>query len=277
MKFLFKLVLIFTYILFSINTVEAKVSCCSYKVIKDSDGVYVVEVKTSKTNDCLVPYVVKDLETNETVYENTGAKFSVNAGFFDPKNQKTISYITIDKELVANPEENENLMENQVLRPYLDKILNRSEFRVLENENGGILYDIAAHKDAVIEGYEIKHSIQSGPMLFPELKLEEEFFILVKDEKIVSESASSLHKYARTAIGIKENNVYLFIITTEAPMTLEEVSNLARKWGMEKAMAFDGGGSTSYKDNKYEIVSEKDNQARKVKSFLLLKPFYLFK
>ena len=60
-------------------------------------------------------------------------------------------------------------------------------------------------------------------------------------------------------------------------MTLEEVSNLARKWGMEKAMAFDGGGSTSYKDNKYEIVSEKDNQARKVKSFLLLKPFYLFK
>ena len=181
------------------------------------------------------------------------------------------SYVTINNETAANPEDNENLMSNQVLKGYLDKILNRSEFRILEDEKGKILYDIAQHKDPVKEGYKIKHSIQAGPMLFPDLKLEEEFFILVKDGKVISESASALHKYARTAIGIRENKVYLFIATNEAPMTLEEVADLTRKWGMEKAMAFDGGGSTSFDTQELHIISEKDNQARKLKSFLILK------
>ena len=64
---------------------------------------------------------------------------------------------------------------------------------------------------------------------------------------------------ARTAIGIRDNNVYLFIITKDSPMTLEEVAALTRKWSMEKAMAFDGGGSTSFdfgdkKYNKYTAI-----------------------
>ena len=54
-------------------------------------------------------------------------------------------------------------------------------------------------------------------------------------------------------------------------MTLEEVADLTRKWGMEKAMAFDGGGSTSFDTQELHIISEKDNQARKLKSFLILK------
>ena len=95
--------------------------------------------------------------------------------------------------------------------------------------------------------------------------------MLKQDGKIISESASSLHKYARTAIGIRDNNVYLFIITNKNPMTLEEVSNLTRKWGMEKSMAFDGGGSTSFDSKELHIVSEKDNEARNLKSFLILK------
>ena len=133
------------------------------------------------------------------------------------------------------------------------------------------MYDIAHHNDPIQEGYTIKHSIQAGPMLFPDLKLEEEFFVLVKNGKIVSESASALHRYARTAIGIRENNVYLFIVTKEAPMTLEELADLARKWGMEKSMGFDGGGSTSFDSQELHIISEKDDIARKLKSFLILK------
>jgi rhamnose utilization protein RhaD (predicted bifunctional aldolase and dehydrogenase) len=63
----------------------------------------------------------------------------------------------------------------------------------------------------------------------------------------------------------------LFIITNEAPMNLEQVGDLARRWGMEKAMAFDGGGSTSIDTKELHVVSEKENTARKVKSFLILK------
>lgn len=244
---------------------------CPYKIVQDPKGVYVIEVNPAKSRAKLQPVIVSELETNNDVYKRLHPRFIVNAGFFDPKNQKTVSYVTIDEQIVLDPNQNENLMSNAALKPYIQKILNRSEFRILEDDKGKITYDIAHHNDAVKEGYKLKHSIQAGPMLVPELKLEEEFFILKRDGKIISESASSLHKYARTAIGIKENNVYIIIVTNDAPMTLEEVANFARSLGLEKAMAFDGGGSTSFDSQELHIISEKDNQARKLKSFLMLK------
>ena len=250
-----KILIILTLLLLNLficqNSVYSKTT--PYRIVQDPEGVYIVEVNTTKNS--LVPYVSEKLETNENVYNKTGAKFVINAGFFDPKNQKTVSYITINGNLKESPENNENLMNNKVLEPYMDKILNRSEFRILENTKGKLLYDIALHNDVIPTGYKLKHAIQAGPMLFPDLRLEEEFFVLKQDGKIISESASSLHKYARTAIGIRDNNVYLFIITNKNPMTLEEVSNLTRKWGMEKSMAFDGGGSTSFDTKELHIVS----------------------
>ena len=53
------------------------------------------------------------------------------------------------------------------------------------------------------------------------------FFILVENGKIKSESASCLHKYARTAIGIKNNKVYLFIATKDSPLDLKELAQIA--------------------------------------------------
>lgn len=258
-------------VLFSFNTAIAKV-LSPYKIVQDPAGVYVVEINTAKAKNKLQPYFVKEPETNNDVYKSTGARLVVNAGFFDPKNKKTVSYVTINNQVVLNPENNENLTNNVALKPFIDKILNRSEFRILEDSYGKLTYDIAPHNDPVKEGYTIKHSLQAGPMLVPNLRLEEEFFVLKdKNGKIVSESASALHQYARTGIGIRENNVYLFIVTTEAPMTLEELANLAKEWGMEKAMAFDGGGSTSFDSQELHVISEKDHSARKLKSFLILK------
>ncbi len=264
------LILFCVSILFS-ESAFAKRSAAKYNIVQDPDGVYVVEILSSKVKNNLVPYVTDTLQTNSEVYKSTGARLCVNAGFFDPKNQKTVSYVVINGETAATPEDNENLMQNSALEPYLDKILNRSEFRILEDMQGNLMYDIARHNDTIPEGYKLKHSMQAGPMLFPELNLEDEFFILVKDGKIISESASALHKYARTAIGIRDNNVYLFIVTTRAPMSLEELADLCRKWGMQKAMAFDGGGSTSFDSQELHIISEKNNEARKLKSFLILK------
>ena len=263
--------LLFSLLLFSNSFAFAKVGSCPYKIIQDPDDVYVVEIDTAKAKNKLKPYYVKELKTNKEVYEDTGARLVVNAGFFDPKNQKSVSFVTIDGQVVLNPQNNENLMQNEALKPFLDKILNRSEFRILEDEKGKLSYDIAPHNEEVKEGYTIKHSIQGGPALFPDLRLQEEFFVLVRNGKVISESASALHKYARTAIGIRENNVYLFIATKDAPMTLEELADLTRKWGMEKAMAFDGGGSTSFDAQELHIISDKDDTARKVKSFLILK------
>ncbi len=250
---------------FSCLTAEA-----SYKIMQDPQGIYIIEINHSGKYN-LRPLVVNELETNNSVYERIKPKFVLNAGFFDPKNQKTVSYITIDGQISLNPQNNENLMQNTALKPYLDKILNRSEFRILEDKNGKLTYDIAPHNAEIQEGLKIKHAIQAGPMLFPELRLEDEFFILVRDGKIISESASALHRYARTAIGIRQNKVYIFIVTSEEGMTLEELSDFTRKWGMEKSMAFDGGGSTSFDSEELHITSEEENQGRKLKSFLIYK------
>ncbi len=249
---------------------QAKLFHNQYNIVEDPQGVYIIEINTSKIKDKLRPVVTSELETNESVYNRLKARFVVNAGFFDPKNQKTVSYVTENEKVTLDPKDNENLMNNKVLEPYMNKILNRTEFRILSDEKGKIIYDIAKHDDEPNDGLKIIHAIQAGPMLLPDLRLEEEFFVLVRKGKIISESASSLHKYARTAIGIRENNVYLFIITNENPMNLEETADLTRRWGMEKAMAFDGGGSTSFDSDELHIISEKDNQARKLKSFLVL-------
>ena len=51
-------------------------------------------------------------------------------------------------------------------------------------------------------------SAQAGPMLLPDLRLEEEFFVVKNAEgRVIRESASVLHKCARTLIGIKEKEV----------------------------------------------------------------------
>ena len=270
-----KLIKVFILLLLSAfcfsSEIYARNSRAPYKIVQNPEGVYIVEVNTNHKKLKLTPYYVEGLETNYDVYKETKAKFVVNTAFFDPNNKQTVSYVTIDSDVVLDPTKNESLMSNKALKPYMDKILNRSEFRILKDENDKIVYDIAPHNESVKEGYKIKHAIQAGPMLYPDLRLEEEFFILVKRGKIVSESASSLHKYARTAIGIKDNKVYLFIITNKAPMTLEEVAALTKKWGMEKAMAFDGGGSTSFDSKELHVISDKDNSARKLKSFLIFK------
>ncbi len=262
-------------ILLSITLLLTVITTCAFQnekpitVFEHTPGVYVVKLTTSKLKGCIRPYFVQDLTTNKDVYDITKARLVVNAGFFDPKNQHTISYVTVDSNVVLDPEKNSNLMNNAALKPHMDKILNRSEFRVLSC-GGDEKFDIAQHKDPVPSACYIKHAIQGGPALVPDLRLEEEFFILKKDGKVVSQSASSLMKYARTGIGIKDNDVYLIIATVQAPMDLETLSQVAKSLGLTKAMAFDGGGSTSLDYEGYHIISEKDCTARKLKSFLIV-------
>lgn len=263
-KTLLTVLILFTIFLTSAFQCEKEIT-----VTEHSPGVYVVKLNTSKLKGSIKPYFVEGLSTNKDVYESTKAKLVVNAGFFDPKNKQTISYVTIDNQVVLDPTKNPNLINNQSLKPYMNKILNRSEFRIM-NCGGDTKYDIAPHNAPVPPMCYIKHSIQGGPGLVPDLRLEEEFFVLKKNGKIVSQSASSLMKYARTAIGIKDNNIYIIIATTAAPMNLEDVSCLAKTLGLEKAMAFDGGGSTSIDYGDLHIVSEKDSTARKLKSFLVV-------
>jgi exopolysaccharide biosynthesis protein len=135
-------------------------------------------------------------------------------------------------------------------------------------------YAIVSHKSEVPFGCTTITSAQGGPLILPELKMEEEGFIVKNSQgEVVRESASVLHKTSRTIIGIKgTDECHILVITDENPMDLYEVQKLCNELKLDRAMAFDGGSSTSlnYK-NDLEVISIKgDGAGRMLKSFMLV-------
>lgn len=265
-----KTITILSCILFTMLSSAVFAFCDPFK-IDCNDGIYHIIIDGKKVGKKLKFISSQSLITNKEAHAKSGALLTINAGFFDPNNQKTISYIVNDNHTVEDPLLNENLLLNPVLRQNIEKIVNRTEFRVLECD-GKYSYEIVPHKTPVDFACSIETSAQGGPMILPELNLEEEFFIVKNNNgKIVRESASVLGKTARTIIGLKGNEIHLLIITNENPKTIYEVKDLCQKLGLQRAMAFDGGSSTSlnYKDS-IDVTSTKDAGGRMLKSFMII-------
>ncbi len=270
---------VFTYIfilffVFSICAVKAAPIEMEY-----SDGIYHFVLNGDKIKKQIKFISSQNLITNKQAHADSGSILTINTGFFDPNNQKTISYIVNESQTVEDPIFNESMMSNPVLRQNMQKILNRTEFRVLDCD-GKLKYEIAQHNANVDFLCSIVTSAQGGPQLLPELRLEEEFFI-VKDENgnVIRESASVLHKTARTLIGIKnldqnKQEAHIFIVTNEHPMTIFEARDLCKKYGLDTAMAFDGGSSTSMNYKKINVTSTQSSgdTGRALKSFMIIQP-----
>lgn len=242
--------------------------------VEYKDGIYHIIMDGKKVAKKLKFISSESLITNKDAHFKSGALLTVNAGFFDPKNQKTISYIVSDRATVADPLFNENLLMNPILRQNIDKIVNRTEFRVIDCD-GQYHYEIVPHKSNVDFACFVETSAQGGPMILPELQLEEEFFVVKRDGKVVRESASVLEKTARTIIGLKKgcngDEVHILIFTNKNPKTIYEVRDYCKNLGLERAMAFDGGSSTSFNyKNEIDIVSTNDSGGRMLKSFLVV-------
>lgn len=277
MKKMLSLICLFcTAVVFTTGACPAARGSKSIEITNDK-GLYIIRIPKER-NANVRPYVTKSLTYNKDVYAQTGAELVINAGYFDPNNKATTSYVMIDKKIVLDPTTNTSLMNNNALYPHLDTILNRTEFRVL-NCHGETRYDIAAHNAKPPFRCEIVHSVQAGPMLYPDLKLSREYFV-TKDEdgNVTRDSITALKKCARTAIGLKDGDIYIIIANIYHKLTLPALYKVCEDLGLEKAMNFDGGGSTSlnykgtdnpqYKD--FEITSDKNKNARKLKSFLVI-------
>ncbi|HCB11563.1 MAG TPA: hypothetical protein DEO94_05445 [Cyanobacteria bacterium UBA11991] len=266
MKFL-KLFLIFTLIMCFTPAFAEDIE------ISHNDGIYHIVLKGEKIKKKIKFVSSDDLITNKEAHEKAKDRLTINAGFFDPKNAQTISYIVTDRMTVADPIFNKSLYTNSFIRKNMNKILNRSEFRVMQCGNK-FQYEISPHKAAIPFECTIITSSQGGPLVYPELKLEEEGFIAKNTQgQIIRESASVLHKTSRTIIGLKgTDECHILIITDEHPMDMYEVSDLCKELGLDRAMAFDGGSSTSMNYKKeIEVTSLKgDGAGRAVKSFMLV-------
>lgn len=240
--------------------------------IKEDNGIYHITLSGNAVKKRINFIATDSLMTNKEVHDASKSLLTINTGFFDPKNGKTISYIVTDGQTVADPLMNDNLMLNPLLRLHMKKILNRSEFRIVEC-NKKLRYEIVPHNTPVNFMCSVKTSAQGGPQLLPELRLEEEFFILKNEEgNIIRQSASMLDRVPRTIVGIKDNEMHILIITNKNPKNIFEARDLCKSYGFEMAMAFDGGSSTSLDYKKIHVTSiEANDTGRSLKSFMIVK------
>ncbi|MDM9379861.1 phosphodiester glycosidase family protein [Chlorogloeopsis sp. ULAP01] len=201
----------------------------------------------------------------------------LNGGFFDPVNQKTTSTVVLQKQLVANPRNNERLINNPNLKPYLDKIFNRTEFRRYQCGQN-IRYDIVLRSEKSLPGCQLIDALGAGPQLLPQLTLEPEGFV---DPINKRDAIGSNQPNARTAVGIKSDRTIILVMVaqksdspTNSGMSLPAVANLMKSLGAEKAMNLDGGSSSSlYYQGKffYGKVDRQGNPIKRpVKSVLLV-------
>jgi hypothetical protein len=228
----------------------------------------------------VVPAIAPSANTIEEFAVEYGAIAAINGGFFNPKNLKSTSYVVIDGEQVADPRDDELLVNNSKLAPYIDKIFNRTELRQYRCGQT-IRYDITLHQQAVPSGCELLSALGGGPRLLPELTSEQEGFWHVVDGQILRDPLGMERPNARSAVGItREGDIILAMVAQqpEAPansgMTLQELADFLKNLGAEQAMNLDGGGSASfYFDGEavYGKVDEVgDRVVRAVKSVLLV-------
>ncbi|MGP1373640.1 MAG: phosphodiester glycosidase family protein [Almyronema sp.] len=185
------------------------------------------------------------------VAESQTAIAALNAGFFDPQNAQTTSYIVHQGELTADPRQNPRLVGNPDLQPYLHQILNRSEFRRYQC-GSETRYDITPHATPVPALCRLVEAVGAGPQLLPTDTSEAEGFITYSNGQLIRDALGAQRRNARTAIGITADGSLIWAMAAQQPDTaadsgvsLAEMADFMRSQGAIKALNLDGGSSSS--------------------------------
>ncbi|MEM1255910.1 MAG: phosphodiester glycosidase family protein [Cyanobacteria bacterium P01_H01_bin.21] len=214
----------------------------------DETPVARVHVVTIPASLSLEIAITDDLKTVETFAVETEAMAVINGGFFDPNNAQTTSFITVNGALVANPQDNRRLIDNPVLTPYLDQILNRSEFRRYTCGEA-VRYDITRHSEPVPSGCTLHSALGAGPQLLPEDTSQQEGFTDYADDNLIRDAIGSQQRNARSAIGIAQDGTVVWVMVAQAQplggMTLTELATFMTTLGIQQALNLDGGSSAS--------------------------------
>ncbi|MEH1963414.1 MAG: phosphodiester glycosidase family protein [Nostoc sp.] len=225
----------------------------------------------------VTPTLSEKVATIEEFAQKDRAVAILNAGFFDPVNQKSTSYIVVQGKLVADPKQNDRLVNNPNLKPYLSQIFNRTEFRrYLCGQT--VRYDIALHSQPPPAGCKLVDAVGAGPRLLPELTSVQEGFV---DNTNKRDALGSNQPNARTAVGITRDGSLVLVMVAQkssAPansgVSLPALADLMKTLGVDQAMNLDGGSSSSlyYKGKTFygKVDLEGNSIKRRVKSVLLV-------
>jgi hypothetical protein len=239
---------------------------------------YVAHTLTITPGFTVRPFLAQTTLTVEQVVAKTKAIAVMNAGFFDPINQKTTSTIAIDGQIVASPKDNERLVKNPKLVPYLSAILNRSEFRVYQC-GAQVEYGIEFRSAPIPRGCLLSQAVGGGPQLLPKNTSQQEGFTAYAKGDLIRDAIGGTQPNARSAIGLKPDGsvVWVMVAQTAAKrsgMTLDELATFMKRIGVTSALNLDGGTSSSLYVQDKAIYGKRDEAGqpikRAIKSALLL-------
>ena len=72
------------------------------------DGIYHIALTGEKIKKRINFISSESLITNKEAHQRANARLTVNAGYFDPKNEKSISYVVTDRNTVEDPQLNQS-------------------------------------------------------------------------------------------------------------------------------------------------------------------------
>ncbi len=258
------------------NAAPALVPVLAYSVLdRGNSTVYALTIPPGYT---IRPFWAKTALTVEQVAKQTKASAIINAGFFDPINQKTTSTVVIDGREVANPQDNERLVNNPTLSGYLSAILNRSEFRVYQCGTQ-VKYDIGFRSAPIPSGCQLSQAVGGGPQLLPKSTAQQEGFTDYAKGELIRDAIGGHQPNARTAIGLKPDGSVDWVMVAQTKekgsgMTLDELADLMKQLGVTSALNLDGGTSSSLYAQGEAVYGKWDDSGqpmkRAVKSLLLL-------
>jgi hypothetical protein len=193
--------------------------------------------------------LVPDFEVAPDCRVTDCALAAINAGFFDPNNGLTTSFITVNRVLAADPRQNQSLVGNSALAPYMEQILNRSEFRRYDCE-GKPRYDITPHRTSMSPGCALVDAVGAGPQLLPQDTAAIEGFVDTSATP-VRDALGSQSANARSAIGIKADGTLVLAMVAQVPgvsptgMSFAELTDFLAQQGVTRALNLDGGSSST--------------------------------
>jgi len=264
----------------ALRTVPSQGLPLSYELHTLPHGVVYTLLIPAPSRFSVIPALSSELDTLKNLAEKHHAIAALNGGFFDPVNHESTSYVVWKSKLVADPRLNKRLMNNPALAPYLNQILNRTEFRRYLCGQA-IHYDIVFHSEATPANCQLTDVLGGGPRLLPEITSVQESFLTVVNGHAIRDTLGSQQRNARSAIGIAHDGSIVWVMVAQKPenstnsgMSLQELAEFMKELGIEKAMNLDGGSSSSlyYKGKTiYGKLSTAGNLSRRaVKSVLLL-------
>ena len=206
-----------------------------------------VHVVTIPPNYPIEVAVSDPLKTVEEFAADTGAMAVLNGGFFDPANGQTTSFVTVNGALVADPRDNDRLIDNPDLTVYMEQILNRSEFRRYRCGDD-IRYDITFHNAPLPADCTLHSALGAGPQLLPDTA-QTEGFIDFADGSLIRDAIGTQQRTARSAIGLHADGTLVWVMVSQTEpdsgMTLAELAEFMTNLNVQKALNLDGGTSSS--------------------------------